>query len=573
MAREKTVYTADMVCHLWANRHPVSVRTPTGNLFTSGSSLYSYGNHFVIAAFLDNPAEGGEALIIWNDSSTTCTTNKHRSHAFRALSSYQRQRLIRCDGGLDRNSVENRGLPLVAKANIDYALGQLEKALSARQRRDSYIGEAVRAFSGAVSIYKYIGDGKAVTSVPVIPANPTNEQLADIVRTAKKAELNKKALESLESLKTSHSHNAERVGNYDFWVSKGEAPRDENKPAEILARALHNTGGLITRTIDAYKLAGLNVSSLIPKIKKENAAMLARFKPLADAEIARVNCAAMLKRAHAYSLQIAVFKPNEKHGKSLKDTGGHFYARTATRENFINRGFYDIAPVSLDQGRLAWLDANECTANIEFINRIIARASNIVCHKKLADNIQAFNAWKESAIEFIEGKASRVPYRFTKFDYALSFEALPYFIGKIEAIKKELDSLNVQILARNAVIHAENIQKWRNGENVTIPRDVPVMARIKGDIVETSWGAHVPLDHAARLVRIAQRVAARGGMTYTTGTGPRVGHFQVNRIGSDLSALIGCHSFNSSESALIIPLILQAAENAGIVETLESTNT
>lgn len=569
MARVKTIYPADMVAHLWANRHNVAVKTPTGNLYTSGNALYSYGSHFVIAAFLDEPATGGESLILWNDSSTTSTTNKHRSIAFRALNPYQRQRFIRCDGGLTRDNIEPRYLPGVAESNQKYAVSQLEKALTARGRRDSYIGEAVRSFAGAVAILKYTGDAKGAAKVPAIPENATNAQLADIVRSVKKAELTKKALELLQSLKKQHAYAVEKVASFDFWTAKNKPLKDDYKPCESIAKASKQTSGLIVQTSNAYKLAGLNLSSFIPKIKKENDKLFARFEPLANAENARINCKAALHRANMHALQIATFKHNEKHSKTVKAPGGHYYGRVATRADFINRGFYDAVSVSPEACALAWTNAKECAENMEFINRIFKRANNILCHQKLRDNRESFAAWKESAIEFIQGKINKPPYTMRGFDYAGSFESMPYFMGKIQAIKNELDSLNLAINARMAEIHAETIQKWRMGENVTVPRDVPIMARIKGDTVQTSWGAVVPLDHAARLVRIAQRVAARGGLTYTQGTGPRVGHFTVNHIGADLGAVIGCHSFSPDESHRIIPLIINAAKLAGIPETTE----
>lgn len=85
----KTVHTPKMVAHLWANQAQENSRNSGNTFFFNGSTIYSYGNHFPIAAFLPNGA------IMWNDSSYSNTTSRHQSHTLQALSSEQRTRIIR----------------------------------------------------------------------------------------------------------------------------------------------------------------------------------------------------------------------------------------------------------------------------------------------------------------------------------------------------------------------------------------------------------------------------------------------------------------------------------------------
>ena len=70
-----------------------------------------------------------------------------------------------------------------------------------------------------------------------------------------------------------------------------------------------------------------------------------------------------------------------------------------------------------------------------------------------------------------------------------------------EATKKR----EAEYRAKRAVEYAVRVQEWRAGASVTLPLDVQTdvndgaMLRIVGDTVQTSLGAEVPLDHAARV--------------------------------------------------------------------------
>jgi hypothetical protein len=110
----------------------------------------------------------------------------------------------------------------------------------------------------------------------------------------------------------------------------------------------------------------------------------------------------------------------------------------------------------------------------------------------------------------------------------------------------------------------EKIAAWRNGTRIDLPREIAVdgaggaLIRIRGDVLETSLGASVPLGHAIAVFRRvaacreAQREWHRNGETI------RVGGFQVDRINPDGSFRAGCHSFNWPE-------IEAVAKQAGVI--------
>jgi hypothetical protein len=128
------------------------------------------------------------------------------------------------------------------------------------------------------------------------------------------------------------------------------------------------------------------------------------------------------------------------------------------------------------------------------------------------------------------------------------WEGCPAFwSSRALAMADKADQINAAHLERVALANAEKVTAWRAGERVTLPRDVGPLVRIEGDTVATSWGARAPLEHVARLLKIARRVHAEGGKVYTHGDGPAVGHFRVNSISPDFSMIIGCHPFTSDE--------------------------
>jgi len=74
----KTVHNPDMVAHLWANQSQECARNSGNTFYFEGSTIYSYGSHRPIAAFLPNGA------ILWNDARYSNTTNRHQAKVMRA---------------------------------------------------------------------------------------------------------------------------------------------------------------------------------------------------------------------------------------------------------------------------------------------------------------------------------------------------------------------------------------------------------------------------------------------------------------------------------------------------------
>lgn len=71
--------------------------------------------------------------------------------------------------------------------------------------------------------------------------------------------------------------------------------------------------------------------------------------------------------------------------------------------------------------------------------------------------------------------------------------------------------------------------------------------RVIAGTLETSQGATVPLSHAVRVFAFVRAVRERGEAWERSGSGPRVGHFQIDRVDSSGDFVAGCHRINWNE--------------------------
>ena len=67
----KKVNTPQDTAHLFALQSQNEARTPNGSLYFNGKSIYSYGNHFCIAKFID------DKTLLFTERSYSNTTGKH----------------------------------------------------------------------------------------------------------------------------------------------------------------------------------------------------------------------------------------------------------------------------------------------------------------------------------------------------------------------------------------------------------------------------------------------------------------------------------------------------------------
>lgn len=102
--------------------------------------------------------------------------------------------------------------------------------------------------------------------------------------------------------------------------------------------------------------------------------------------------------------------------------------------------------------------------------------------------------------------------------------------------------------AERAALHAESLRAWRAGESDSLNWPGPTALRIAHDRIETSRGAHVPLEVAPLVWRLVTKHRDTGlGWAAGLGDRPRLGDFTLDAISADGDITAGCHSIPYAE--------------------------
>lgn len=105
----------------------------------------------------------------------------------------------------------------------------------------------------------------------------------------------------------------------------------------------------------------------------------------------------------------------------------------------------------------------------------------------------------------------------------------------------------------------EKIKVWRNGGSAYFnswDSQVPTMLRIKGNDVETSKGARVPLTNAVKALRFVKACISAGRDYVRNGHSEHVGNYVMESVKlASQEVTIGCHVIPFSEIDLIAPAL------------------
>ena len=102
----------------------------------------------------------------------------------------------------------------------------------------------------------------------------------------------------------------------------------------------------------------------------------------------------------------------------------------------------------------------------------------------------------------------------------------------------------------------ERLQKWVDGAIDYCPNGYgkPIRLRIKGDELQTSRGARVPLAHAVKAFRVLKRLHDRGQTYQRNGHTIHLGHFALDSLDTEGNVTAGCHIVQWEEIARVAAL-------------------
>lgn len=509
-----------MVCHVWANQAQSEARTPTGNLYFQGPTLYSYGSHYVIGHFMPDGA------VLWNASSSSNTTNAHKAKAWQALTGWQRGNMyyvpsLTSDDVLRLGKRKGAAMGLI-DACVKHIGEIMQGALT--HRKIELINaklDAARTFERTAQYLCKLEKRKY--PIDLLPDSLDNkEELETLVRKLRKAELLKQYESDLhnagvmfENAERRHAHPAE-------WESQADT-----------LRVLQDAYRYAVKANDAYRTANGKASSACGKLLKQIAAVMPPYRIAADVE-ARQAARGELVRA------IADLYAVHRRMKDKGRTGGQRY--TGRREPHALQAARRAVERIGDAG--PWTHA---LARFERAHAWRAAVAALQSNRENYQELQTSGSAKDrrNAAKQILENTTDIPAVFVSL-----------YGEEMRTMQKAVREFMAQSDALIAAENAQRIADWKAGvSNVKPDRDAGTFARISHGAVETTLGAVVPLSDAVALVRLARVAMRRGGQSWPRGEGPRVGHFRLDSIAADGAAVIGCHEFSAEEACRVMTLI------------------
>lgn len=82
--RVKQVFPYPQLAHIWAQQTQEHGRSPKGQMYFHGDTIYSYGRHYPIARFTDATLDG-QRVVLFNEEKNSNTTERHKDFVRNAL--------------------------------------------------------------------------------------------------------------------------------------------------------------------------------------------------------------------------------------------------------------------------------------------------------------------------------------------------------------------------------------------------------------------------------------------------------------------------------------------------------
>lgn len=489
-------YDNSQVAHVWNAQTEDCGQSNNGNFYFTGAALYSYGSHFLVGYIMPD----GVALL--NGDSYSVSTSGHQSDA--------------------RGAVSNR--PTFTIAGLT-ELAPMLQAITAGNRSAGRKAEA-----------------------------------RDLIRTHAEALAASIRLEPNES----------------FYYLADEADENGSRVRRRDPGERETAGAYLTR------MAGLPAASW-PKLQRE----AAKAKAKREAEAAKRERESKLSRAMRLAdmpeeewrrRALAIFDPNGGYHSSIGDAERRLdrlglellrAVKTANAEGFSKR--------RRDTLKRRRKEAAERKAEAAAIESILAKRvrlrSDIATVRSLAErwrNAEDLPAdyWQlrnlGDGADVLKRLSESAAFPFvTRRRLATQAERLAEVAPRLQEERGRLAEERRQRERQiREMEREEHKRKWLAGEVPLAGRTFDAESggaalRIKGNRLETSHGAEVPLAEAIRAFRFIKLCRERGREWKANGERVRVGAFHVDSISAAGDMIAGCHSFTWPE-------IERAAELAGV---------
>lgn len=502
----KTVFNTDTVTHLWANGAQSEARNGNNTVWFRDGVLYSYQEP--IAARFDG-------LVLLNSSNFSVTTSRHQTLARRAVGYHTEAFYVPSLKYLSELRRQKAGkvktFPVMAQGCVDKIVGLIASLRNMRSvpKMQRVLEEAIVVETAGYKLCEYVGAKK--WPLPPLPqAVPADKVERDaFILTFAKAKIMAEYESTCKTIKNNFN-----------WIKDLVDGVQDNFALQNLQGRIDNTFRLLNEAGQGYKLAKGRESAKVNRFKRELTALDAKAQPA-----------------------IAACK---------------VYFAQAEIDREIARANQNPEKLYLSRLRRAYVDYPD-TPRKEEVERLLALEALQIEVENINLAIQTIASAKAYDINGYSADAAR----YYRRAYSIVQE-----ITNIKEREDLLTKINPEIERLEEVIRlkeADKARAWCAGEsNIRPAYEAGAFARVKGDTVQTSRGATVPLEHAVRLAVLARRVIRQGGGTWEQGAGPMVGHYRVISIDASGRTVIGCHTFGADEANRMIELLCKERETVEI---------
>lgn len=536
-------FSTDMVAHVWAQRTQTFGKSGNGNFYFEADALYSYGSHFLCAYLLlvaDSEVTSGNVLALHTLESHSVTTSGHCStarHASRHL-----------PGALVPNLTALREvLPTLASyAGKPRQLAKLAKTPDGwrEARAQRVVRDWLDSFelsANAESDWRALPDTVDGVAIICRAAAISDSEVARIQRKraqrleAERAASDRRAREYAER----QAKQFAELSDSEFresWPDDGHKQwetGDGSKPYELqrsltLATQLHKAARVASSKGWTRIAAEVRrkEKQLRAHIAGRNARIRAAYRKALAQEILSWR-AGTGKRPAAYYFESfpAIYRALQR-------------AERAERAEAIAASYSAWAHGTGKRPALSNFEPG--TPEFEAIAESIRR------------DREQFEAQARNWIAAPDALSSTCPELSTDSRYArLPEDSAPGVRSPLDVLQ---DELRAEKRARAQREESERLARGKSDWLAGVPNgwrgddgNGGALMRIRGDVLETSQGASVPLAHAVKVFRFVKACREAGKSWRRNGATIRVGHFQVDSVDSAGNFRAGCHAFNWPE--------------------------
>jgi hypothetical protein len=150
--------------------------------------------------------------------------------------------------------------------------------------------------------------------------------------------------------------------------------------------------------------------------------------------------------------------------------------------------------------------------------------------------------YEAEAAQYIQSLVDIAEFFGVKYDAPANLDALK----KAEQARMAQQAAELKVAqAKRAAEQAERLEQWRVGAYVGYGFEVTAL-RVQGDLVQTSRGAEIPVDHARRFWPVIKAWHESGERVSVSERHIRLGHYTVQGFADDVLT-VGCHQIPYSE--------------------------